>query len=125
MGEGDYFTSTTSVEEKTEYTVEERNVREEDVWRTPETPSPQTMTVREDDWSVLLSVVPRQSSYVPPGIPKIPCAADFQNHSRFFVLSHHWLEMHATFFKFAFYSYFVRFSYVETKRPNGSRKFCP
>lgn len=74
VDEGEYFTSKTeitTVEEETEIIVEERKIREEEVWRIPEIPPPQTITERRD-------VIPRETPYVPPGIAKIPCAA-FQN----------------------------------------------
>lgn len=85
VDEGEYFTSTTefaTVEEKTEIIVEERKLREEEVCRTPEIPPPQTITEREDDWLVLLDVVPRESSYVPPGTANIPCTASLLYQSK-------------------------------------------
>ncbi|XP_044063520.1 uncharacterized protein LOC122881404 isoform X14 [Siniperca chuatsi] len=69
VDEGLYFTSTTeitTVEEKTEIIVEDRKIREEEVWRVPEIPPPQTITERDDDWFVLLDVIPREMPYVPP-----------------------------------------------------------
>ncbi|XP_070821751.1 uncharacterized protein [Chaetodon trifascialis] len=66
VDEGEYFTSTTESEEKTEMIVEERKVREEEVWSVPEIPTPQTLTERDDDWFVLLDVIPRETPYVPP-----------------------------------------------------------
>ncbi|XP_041798225.1 uncharacterized protein LOC121610272 isoform X2 [Chelmon rostratus] len=66
VDEGEYFTSTTGIEEKTEIIAEERTVRKEEVWRVPEIPTPQTVTEREDDWFVLLDVTPRETPYVPP-----------------------------------------------------------
>ncbi|XP_039662864.1 titin-like isoform X6 [Perca fluviatilis] len=69
VDEGVYFTSETeitTVEEKTEIIVEARQTREEEVWRVPEIPPPQTITERDDDWFVLLDAVPRETSYVPP-----------------------------------------------------------
>ncbi|XP_035528044.1 uncharacterized protein LOC118335725 [Morone saxatilis] len=69
---GEYFSSTTeitTVEEKTEIIVEERQTREEEVWHIPEIPPPQTITERDDDWFVLLDVIPRETPYVPPGTP--------------------------------------------------------
>lgn len=95
MDEGEYFTSKTefrTVEEKTE-TIEERKIREEEVWRTPEIPPPpQTITDRDDDWLVLLDVIPRETPYVPPGIAEIPCAAlknKFGSLVLYFLLSRH------------------------------------
>lgn len=75
VDEGEYFTSTTGIEEKTEIIAEERTVRKEEVWRVPEIPTPQTVTEREDDWFVLLDVTPRETPYVPPGTARTPCAA--------------------------------------------------
>ncbi|XP_031154802.2 uncharacterized protein LOC116049367 isoform X6 [Sander lucioperca] len=69
VDEGEYFTSQTeitTVEEKTEIIVEARQTREEEIWRIPEIPPPQTITERDDDWFVLLDAVPRETSYVPP-----------------------------------------------------------
>ncbi|XP_070690933.1 uncharacterized protein [Pempheris klunzingeri] len=69
VDEGGYATSKTeitTVEEKTEIIVEERKIREEEVWSLPEIPPPQTTTERGDDWYLLLDVIPRETSYVPP-----------------------------------------------------------
>ncbi|XP_034466738.1 uncharacterized protein LOC117776691 isoform X5 [Hippoglossus hippoglossus] len=66
---GEYFISKpeiTAVEEKTEIIIEERVIREEQAWSAPEIPTPQTITDREDDWFVLLDVIPRETPYVPP-----------------------------------------------------------
>ncbi|XP_053287728.1 uncharacterized protein LOC128448899 isoform X3 [Pleuronectes platessa] len=57
---------TTAVLEKTEIIIEERIIREEQAWSAPEIPSPQTITDREDDWFVLLDVIPRETPCVPP-----------------------------------------------------------
>ncbi|XP_068999114.1 uncharacterized protein [Embiotoca jacksoni] len=68
LDESEYFSSKTEIstlEEKTEITVEERKIREE-VWHAPEIPQPQTVTERVDDWFVLLNVVRRATSYVQP-----------------------------------------------------------
>ncbi|XP_069393069.1 uncharacterized protein [Paralichthys olivaceus] len=70
---GEYFISKpeiTAVEEKTEIKIEERIIREEQGWSAPEIPPPQTITDREDDWFVLLDVIPREIPYVPPVIIK-------------------------------------------------------
>ncbi|XP_075964993.1 uncharacterized protein LOC142969175 isoform X11 [Anarhichas minor] len=69
VDEGEYLTSQTEIttyEERTEIVVEERTMREEEVWRVPEIPPPQTVMERDDDWFVLLDVVPRETPYVPP-----------------------------------------------------------
>lgn len=71
----DYSTAKTeisTVEEKTEIIVEERKIREAEVLSMPEVPPQQTITERDDDWFVLLDVIPRETSYVPPGTAKIP-----------------------------------------------------
>ena len=73
MDKGQYFTSTTEFI-KVETIVEERQIREEikeEKRRTPEIPPPQSTTERDDDWFVVLDVVPRETLYVPPGITKI------------------------------------------------------
>ncbi|XP_062254580.1 uncharacterized protein LOC133964485 isoform X4 [Platichthys flesus] len=57
---------TTAVLEKTEIIIEDRIIREEQAWSAPEIPPPQTITDREDDWFVLLEVIPRETPYVPP-----------------------------------------------------------
>ncbi|XP_035020391.2 uncharacterized protein LOC118114199 isoform X4 [Hippoglossus stenolepis] len=70
---GKYFISKpeiTAVEEKTEIIIEERVIREEQAWSAPEIPTPQTITDREDDWFVLLDVIPRETPYVPPVVIK-------------------------------------------------------
>ncbi|KAM8734767.1 uncharacterized protein AB9X84_023470 isoform 12-T13 [Acanthopagrus schlegelii] len=67
--EGEYITSTTEIttaDEETEVIVEERKITEEEVWRIPEIPPPETATERDDDWFVLLDVVSRETPYVPP-----------------------------------------------------------
>lgn len=61
-------TEITSVEEKMETALEERQIREEEVSRLQE----RTITETADDWFVLLNIIPRETPYVPPGIPKIP-----------------------------------------------------
>ncbi|XP_022617645.1 uncharacterized protein LOC111234028 isoform X1 [Seriola dumerili] len=73
VDKGEYViskTEITTVEEKTEIIVEERKIREEEAWHAPEIPPQQTITERDDDWFVLLDVVPRETSYVPPVILK-------------------------------------------------------
>ncbi|XP_027142935.1 titin isoform X9 [Larimichthys crocea] len=68
VDEDKYFTSTTeitTVEEKTEIIVKERKIIEEEVWRVPDIPPAQTVTDRDDDWFVLLDVIPRDTAYVP------------------------------------------------------------
>ncbi|XP_030605420.1 titin-like isoform X3 [Archocentrus centrarchus] len=64
----DYFNPTNEIKtlEKTELYLEERKVREEEVWRTAVIPQPQSNTERVDDWFVLLDVIPRETLYVPP-----------------------------------------------------------
>ncbi|XP_056262038.1 uncharacterized protein LOC130188025 isoform X4 [Pseudoliparis swirei] len=69
LDEGDYFTSQTEIstcEEKTEIVVEEKTMRGEEVWLIPEIPPTQTIMDRDDDWFVLLDVVPRETSRAPP-----------------------------------------------------------
>ncbi|KAG8010144.1 Protein 4.1 [Nibea albiflora] len=69
VDEDEYFASTAevaAVEEKTEIIVEEREITEEEVWRAPDVPPAQTVTERDDDWFVLLDVIPRGTAYVPP-----------------------------------------------------------
>lgn len=61
---------TAAVEEIREAVAEERKITE----AAPERPL-QSVAGREDDWFVLLDVVPRETSYVPPGIATILCAA--------------------------------------------------
>ncbi|XP_031708477.1 uncharacterized protein LOC116386431 isoform X4 [Anarrhichthys ocellatus] len=61
VDEGEYLTSQTEIT-----TYEERTMREEEVWRIPEIPPPQTVMERDDDWFVLLDVVPRETPYIPP-----------------------------------------------------------
>lgn len=81
MDKGESFTSKTeitTVEEKRGIIVEERTIREEEIRLMPEIPPRQNITKREDDWFVLLDVLQRETSYVPPGTAKIPCDA-FQN----------------------------------------------
>ncbi|KAM9852266.1 uncharacterized protein ACBR49_005367 isoform 2-T2 [Aulostomus maculatus] len=66
LDDGEYFISktvTTTVEEKKAIIVDERILKE--VKYPPEIP-PQTIAEREDDWFVLLDVVARQTTYVPP-----------------------------------------------------------
>lgn len=61
-------TEITTAEEKTEIILEEEAViREEGVWREPDTSQPQTQMERVDDWFVLLDVVRRETPYVPAG----------------------------------------------------------
>ncbi|TNN78450.1 Protein 4.1 [Liparis tanakae] len=69
LDEGEYFTSQTEIspfEEKTEIVVEEKTMRGEEVWLLPEIPPTQTIMDGDDDWFVLLDVVPRETPYVPP-----------------------------------------------------------
>ncbi|XP_065813603.1 uncharacterized protein [Labrus bergylta] len=78
VDEGEYFTSNsesttfeekieiTALEKKTKLFVEERKVEEEEVWRASEIPPQQTAIERDDDWFILLDVIPRQTPYVPP-----------------------------------------------------------
>ncbi|KAM4601150.1 uncharacterized protein ACJ7VT_020965 isoform 2-T2 [Polymixia lowei] len=66
---GERFTSTleiTKIEERREVTVEDRKIREEEAKRVPETPPLLVFWERDDDWFVLLDVVPREAPYVPP-----------------------------------------------------------
>ncbi|KAM3614094.1 uncharacterized protein V6R79_010151 [Siganus canaliculatus] len=66
---GEFVTSTTektATDEKTEIIVEEKIVIKEEVWSVAEDPALQTAADRDDDWFVLLDVVPRRTSYVPP-----------------------------------------------------------
>jgi len=75
VDEGEYViskTEITTVEEKMEFIVGERKIREEESWHAPEIPPPPTITYRDDDWFVLLDVIPRKTTYVPPGTAKIP-----------------------------------------------------
>ncbi|XP_042281134.1 titin-like isoform X2 [Thunnus maccoyii] len=69
VDEGRYFiskTEVTTVEDVGGVMVEERTIREEEIRHIPEIQPPHTITEREDDWFVLLDVVPRETSYVPP-----------------------------------------------------------
>ncbi|XP_071325079.1 uncharacterized protein [Trachinotus anak] len=69
VDEGEYViskTEITTVEEKMEFIVGERKIREEESWHAPEIPPPPTITYRDDDWFVLLDVIPRKTTYVPP-----------------------------------------------------------
>nr|XP_020492997.1 uncharacterized protein LOC109986625 isoform X6 [Labrus bergylta] len=73
VDEGEYFTSnseSTTFEEKIEITALEKKtklfVEEEEVWRASEIPPQQTAIERDDDWFILLDVIPRQTPYVPP-----------------------------------------------------------
>lgn len=54
-----------------EVVAEERKIIQEAPRLLQEIPQ-QPVTDRDDDWFVLLDVVPRETSYVPPGIAKIP-----------------------------------------------------
>ncbi len=65
---------TAADEEIREVVAEERKIIEEAPRRLQEIPQ-QPVTDRDDDWFVLLDVVLRESSYVPPGIAKLPCTA--------------------------------------------------
>lgn len=65
---------TAAVEEIREAVAEERKIIEVAPERPQEIPL-QSAAGREDDWFVLLDVVPRETSYVPPGIATILCAA--------------------------------------------------
>lgn len=62
----------TAVDEIREVVAEQRKIIAEAPRHLQEIPQ---VTDREDDWFVLLDVVPREASYVPPGIAKIPCTA--------------------------------------------------
>lgn len=90
MDEGEYITSKTefrTAEEKTE-SLEERKIREEEVWRILEIPPPD----RDDDGFVLLDAIPRETPSGLPGIAKIPCAAfnnNFCSLVLYFLLSCH------------------------------------
>ncbi|XP_033983705.1 uncharacterized protein LOC117480474 isoform X3 [Trematomus bernacchii] len=69
VDEGEYFPSetvVTTVKQKTEIIVAERQTSEEEIRRIPEIPPPQTVTERDDDWLLMLDVVPRETLYVPP-----------------------------------------------------------
>lgn len=57
-----------------EVVFEERKIIEEAPRRIQEIPQ-QTVTDTDDDWFVLLDVFPRETTYVPAGIAKIPCNA--------------------------------------------------
>lgn len=65
---------TAAVEEIREAVAEERKIIEAAPERPQEIPL-QSAAGREDDWFVLLDVVPQETSYVPPGIATILCAA--------------------------------------------------
>lgn len=54
--------------------AEEGKVIEEALRRLQEIPQ-QPVPERDDDWFVLLDALPKETSYVPPGIAKIPCTA--------------------------------------------------
>ncbi|XP_067366244.1 uncharacterized protein [Channa argus] len=72
--EGKYLTSKTEItadKEKMKSLVEERQIREEEVRHAPEIPSAQALTVRYEDWYVLLDVIPRATPYVTPADEKI------------------------------------------------------
>uniref|UniRef100_A0A8D2ZE27 Protein 4.1 n=1 Tax=Scophthalmus maximus TaxID=52904 RepID=A0A8D2ZE27_SCOMX len=70
VDKGEHFISKTEITavEKTEIIMEEKIMRGEEVQR--EIPPPSTITDRDDDWFVLLDVVPRETLYVPPVILK-------------------------------------------------------
>lgn len=71
LDEGEYFPSetvVTTVKQNTEIIVAERQTSEEEMRRIPEIPPPQTVPERDDDWLLMLDVVPRETLYVPPGI---------------------------------------------------------
>lgn len=63
---------TAADEEIREVVAEERKIIEEAPRHLEEIPQ-QPVTNRDDDWFVLLDIVPRETSYVPPGITKLPC----------------------------------------------------
>lgn len=58
-------------EEIREVVAEEKKIIQEAPRLLKEIPQ-QPVTDRDDDWFLLLDVVPRETSYVPPGIAKIP-----------------------------------------------------
>ncbi|KAK5892508.1 hypothetical protein CesoFtcFv8_012878 [Champsocephalus esox] len=69
LGEGEYFPSetvVTTVKQNTDIIVAERQTSEEEMRRIPEIPPPQTVPERDDDWLLMLDVVPRETLYVPP-----------------------------------------------------------
>ncbi|KAE8288677.1 Protein 4.1 [Larimichthys crocea] len=49
-----------------EVVAEERKIKEEAPRRVPDIPAAETVTERDDDWFVLLDVIPRETPYVPP-----------------------------------------------------------
>ncbi|XP_074539406.1 uncharacterized protein LOC141800641 isoform X1 [Halichoeres trimaculatus] len=59
-----------TLEKNIEIVVEERKVEEEEALRAPAIPSLQTVRERDDDWFVLLDVIPRETPYVPPATLK-------------------------------------------------------
>ncbi|XP_029927918.1 titin-like isoform X2 [Myripristis murdjan] len=63
-------TEITTVEEKRDVIVEQTEIREEEPTPAPEIPPSQTFREIEDDWFVLLDVVPREMAYVPPVLLK-------------------------------------------------------
>lgn len=63
----------TIIEKKTEIKVEEGKIREEEVQPAPDISPPHSLIERDEDWFVLLDVIPRQTSYVPPGIVPMRC----------------------------------------------------
>ncbi len=71
------LTEERSITEKVPRLVDEdRKITEMAGRRLQEVPQlPVTVTERNDDWWVLLDVLPRETSYVPPGIAEIPCTA--------------------------------------------------
>ena len=59
-------------EERREVVTEEREIPQEQA--RPEMIHPQPVREMEDDWFVLLDVIPREPSYVPPGITMLRMA---------------------------------------------------
>ncbi|CAJ1061675.1 titin-like [Xyrichtys novacula] len=66
-----------TLEKETEITVEEKREKEEEVWLAPAIPSQKTIRERDDDWFVLLDIIPRETLYVPPVKRDMPDAESF------------------------------------------------
>ena len=118
--------ATVTLVEKTDGIVEERQVREEGVWRAQEIPLKPAVIERVDDWFVLLDVPPRETSYAPAGTAETPCAVCPKKLwlSRAFYRACSLMKEGRSLLAIKDFLRALLISYVEGKNPGGWRGFC-
>lgn len=84
LEEGDVYVPVATAEKKRNL-METDKVAEEVEVKSEVLPPPQPTGERDDNWFVLLDVVPREGPYVPPGIAKNPLCC-FATHAGWLLL---------------------------------------